>query len=450
MSSRIAGALLAAALVLGAAAAFSQEQKLPDAPIPQNNAPAPNVNVPPPTAAEEQGNPSGENPAPPANTRPQGQQTPGPANPQPPPPGSQEIKTVPAGSVPSQESGRDELMTLTKTVNFVTVPVTVKDTEGKLVEGLLAKDFTIYEDGALQKLTFFTSDPFPLSAALIVDQGLPDPVLRKVNQTFSALGGAFGPFDEVAVFTYGNTVNKRQDFGNSTRMELALQRIKDETGANAGASVVGGPFGSGPQTNSKPMPGTGPVITPAPEYHVLNDAILMAAQELAHRSPTSRKIIFIISDGQEYGSRASYAQVLKVLLTDGIAVYAIGVDTAAMPLYNKISKARVPGFGYSNILPKYVNATGGDVLNEFSKESIESAYQRITMEARFQYTLGYNTALAPSSNYREIEVRVKRPGLEVSAKHGYYPLPPQRQQPSDTPPPGTTGSNDTTQPPPGN
>jgi VWFA-related protein len=252
------------------------------------------------------------------------------ANPQPPPPGSQEIKTVPPGSVPSSENGRDELMTLTKTVSFVTVPVTVKDNEGKLVEGLLAKDFSIYEDGTLQKLTFFTSDPFPLSAALIVDQGLPDPVLRKVNQTFSALGGAFGPFDEVAVFTYGNTVNKRQDFGNSTRMEMALQRIKDESGNNAGASVVGGPFGSGPQTNSKPVAGAKQVNTPTPEFHVLNDAILMAAQELAHRSPTTRKIIFVISDGQEYGSRASYAQVLKVLLTDGIAVYAIGVDTAEM------------------------------------------------------------------------------------------------------------------------
>ena len=51
--------------------------------------------------------------------------------------------------MPSSENGRDELMTLTKTVNFVTVPVTVKDNEGKLVEGLLAKDFSIYEDGTL-------------------------------------------------------------------------------------------------------------------------------------------------------------------------------------------------------------------------------------------------------------------------------------------------------------
>jgi VWFA-related protein len=444
----IRGALLTAVLVLMAAScAICQQQKLPDAPIPQNNAPVPNPNVPP-SSGDQGSSSSNANPEQPANTREADQQpqpAPGASAPGPPPPGSQEIKTVPPGSVPKPSpSGPDELFSLVKNVSFVTVPVTVKDSDGKMVDGLLAKDFSLYEDGSAQKLTFFTSDPFPLSAALVIDQGLPDPQLRKVNQTFSALGGAFGPFDEVSVFTYGSTVNKRQDFGNTARMELALHRISDDRGANAGASVVGGPFGSGPETNSKPIPGGTDVITPKPEFHVLNDAILTAAQDLARRSPASRKIIFIISDGQEYGSRASYAQVLKVLLTDGIAVYAIGVNTAAMPVYSKVAKARIPGFGFSNILPRYANATGGDVLDEFSKESIESAYQRITAEARNQYTLGYNTTQRPSSNYRDIEVRVKRPGLEVFAKHGYYPLPPERSAPA-TPPPPDDGS--TPQPP---
>lgn len=442
-SCSLQGVLLSAVLTLFAATALCQQQKLPDAPAPQNNAPAPNVNVPQPPGDQSA---SGSNPDQQGNTRQPGQSG-GQTNPQPPPPGSQEIKTVPQGSVPkSSPSGPDELFSLVKNVSFVTVPVTVKDKEGKLVDGLLAKDFSIYEDGSPQKLSFFTSDPFPLAAALIVDQGLPDPQLKKVNQTFSALGGAFGPFDEIAVFTYGNSVNKRQDFGNTTRMELALHRISDESGANAGASVVGGPFGSGPATNSKQPDGSLQVITPKPEFHVLNDAILTAAQDLAHRSPASRKIIFVISDGQEYGSRASYAQVLKVLLTDGIAVYAIGVNTAALPIYDKVAKARIPGFGYSNILPRYVNATGGDVLDEFSKEAIETAYQRLTMEARNQYTLGYNTAQRPSSNYRDIEVRVKRPGLDVFAKHGYYPLPPQREVPPT--PPAEAG--ETQPPPPGN
>ena len=67
---------------------------------------------------------------------------------------------------------------------------------------------------------------------------------------------------------------------------------------------------------AKPMPGMKMVYTPDKESHVLNDAILGgSAQDLAHRSRQDRKVIFVISDGQELGSRASYAQVLKVLLT---------------------------------------------------------------------------------------------------------------------------------------
>ncbi len=453
LSPWIQSAVMVAALSLAASYALAQE-KLPDAPTPQNNAPAPSVNLPSQGSAPDDQAPSSSsgNPEAPPNTR-SGPQSSEPLNPEAPPPGSQEIKTVPPGSASNTgESGRDELFRLQRTVSFVTVPVTVKDNEGKLVDGLLQSDFSIYEDGVKQQIKLFTSDPFPLSAALIIDQGMSDLTLMKVNQTFSALGGSFGPFDEVAVFTYGNTVNQRSDFGNSTRMEIALQRIKDERGMNPSPPLVGGPFGAGPQTNSKPMPGGAQVQTPSKESFVLNDAILAAAQNLSHRPRQNRKIIFVISDGKEYGSRASYSQVLKVLLTDEIAVYAIGVDTAAMPLYKQVEKARIPGFGYSNILPRYTNATGGDVLDEFSRESIESAYQRITMEARNQYTLGYNTLQKPSSNYREIEVRVKRPGLEVFAKHGYYPLPPQRAETppltADQPLPGDTGTTAPPQTPP--
>jgi len=423
-------AVLLTALTLIAVYAPAQ-QPLPDAPTPQNNAPEPGLNLPPQTAPSEPGSSSSSgNPEQPANTR----NTPPQTNPQPPPPGSQEIKTLPPGSAPNApESGRDQMFKLVKNVSFVSVPVTVKDDEGKLVDGLLQKDFTILEDGVQQRLTLFTSDPFPLSAAVVIDQGISDLTLKKVNQTFSSLDGSFGPFDEVAVFTYGNTVNQRSDFGNTQRLSIALNRIKDDRGQNPGAPQVGGPFGSGPSTNSKPPVGTNPVLTPAKESHVLNDAILAAAQALSHRPRENRKIIFVISDGQEFGSRASYAQVLKVLLTDEIAIYAIAVGDANMPLYSKIEKARIPGFGYANILPRYANATGGDVLNEFSKESIESAYQRITMEARNQYTLGYNTPQKPSSTFRDIEVRVKRPGLQVYAKHGYYPLPPQQAEAQPAP-----------------
>ncbi len=362
---------------------------------------------------------------------PPGQGDTGQQNPEPPPPGSREIKTIPPGQAASGPgSGVDELFKLIVRVNFVSVPVTVKDHEGHLVAGLLQKDFSIYEDGIPQKISFFTSDPFPLSTALVIDVGLPDTTLKKVSQTYSALTGAFGPFDNTAVFTYGNAVTKQSDFGNAQRVQIALNRIRDLSGDTPGPQQLGGPFGSGPTTNGKPVdPGRLQVNTPSRPSAVLNDAILTAAQDLAHQSRESRKIIFVVSNGREYGSRASYEQVLKVLLTQNIAVYAIGVDSAALPGYRELGKLHIPTQGYTDILPKYANATGGDVINEMSREAIESAYQQITLQARNQYTLGYNTTQSPSSKYRDIEVRVKRPGLLVTAKHGYYPLPPPHDKP---------------------
>lgn len=421
----------ASALLLTAPFLCSQE-KLPDAPIPQNNAPVPKVNVPTPDTSNSGGeSSSAANPQPAPNTRPADQGDTGQQNPQQPPPGSREIKTVPPGqAVTGPGSGVDELYKLIVRVNFVSVPVTVKDHDGHLIEGLLQKDFSIYEDGIPQKITFFTSDPFPLSTALVIDVGLPETTLKKVSQTYSALTGAFGPFDNTAVFTYGNAVTKQSDFGNAQRLSIALNRIRDISGDTPGPQQLGGPFGSGPSVNSKPVdPGRLQVNTPSRPSSVLNDAILMAAQDLSHQSRESRKIIFVVSNGREYGSRASYEQVLKVLLTQNIAVYAIGVDSAALPGYRELGKLHIPTQGYTDILPKYANATGGDVINEMSREAIETAYQQITLQARNQYTLGYNTTQSPSSKYRDIEVRVKRPGLLVTAKHGYYPLPPPREKP---------------------
>jgi hypothetical protein len=244
------------------------------------------------------------------NTRPPADQSQAgmPTNPQAPPPGSQGIKTVPAGQATGGPTNDfDELYKLSVNVNFISGPVTVKDPEGRLVDGLLAQDFSVYEDSVKQNITFFTSDPFPLAAAVVIVLGISDTTLKKVAATYSALDGSFGPFDKVAVFTFGNSVQKQADFGNSQRLQLTLQRIRDLLGRNPGAPVVGGPLGSPPNVNGKPVdPGVLPLPsqTPARESRVLNDAILMAATELGHLPREYRKIIFVISSGYEYGHLA--------------------------------------------------------------------------------------------------------------------------------------------------
>jgi VWFA-related protein len=327
---------------------------------------------------------------------------------------------------------------LTKTVNFVSLPVTVKDESGHLVGGLVNTDFTVLEDGVKQKLTFFTSDPLPLSVAVIFDLGMPDVAVQKVNETFPALEGAFSQFDEVATYTYSGTVSKMTDFSAvSKRLTAALNELKTKHGRNNGPPIMGGPLGpQGPVVNGRPVDPQVPIVyTPPKESRVLNDAILRAALDLSKRDRARRKMIFIISDGRELGSNASYSDVLKVLLSNAIQVDAVGVEGAAIPIYSKLQKLRLPRMGYGDILPKYASASGGQVFPEFSRTAIEEAYTRAIGDVRNQYTLGYVARATPSSAYREIEVRVARPDCErytgpscvrVFAKDGYYPLPPGR------------------------
>ena len=325
----------------------------------------------------------------------------------------------------------DRLYKLVSTTNFVEIPVTVKDNSGHMVEGLLPKDFTVYENNVRQKLTYFTSDPLAISAAVLIDVGMADTALRKVQSGLQALQGAFSQYDEVAVYTYGNSVNRESDFNTAgDRLTAALNHIVETKHGQAqgGVPVSGGPFGGGPTVNGRPLDPSVPQVPIIPhDRRVLNDAVLEAALDLSKVQPARRRVIMIVGDGREDGSRASYADVLKVLLTNKVSVYAIGVGSAALPLNRRLEQINVPGTGKGNILPKYASATGGEVFSELSKQAIENAYSSVTSVARNQYTLGYYAQGTLADNYREIEVRVARSGLRVTSKAGYYPLPPGRQ-----------------------
>lgn len=416
-------------LVVAVAFAIAQDQEqkqpsqqdIPDAPSAVRPVQPFPTNVPPSRPQPE----PAKAPAPATPTANPNQPAPMDETPPPMPP----VKTVSPGSIPpaSNINTREQLYTYRAVVNFVLVPVTVKDGGGHMVDGLLPSDFTVLEDGKKQDLKFFTSDPFPLSAAVILDVGMPDSAVQKINQTYTALSEAFSPYDEVSLYTYSTTVSQVSDFSSvGRRLTSVLNQMKLERGSNNGVPVMNGPLGpQGPTVNGIPVerPGAQPNIAPPKDVRVLNDAILRAALDLGKRDRARRKIIFIISDGREYGSKVSYSDVQKVLLSREITVYGISVEGSAIPIYGKLEKLRLPHYGYSDILPKYAAATGGEVFNELNRDNIEVAYARATGDARNQYTLGYTTRATPSSTYRDIEVKVARAGLKVKAKAGYYPLP---------------------------
>lgn len=406
-------------------------QDIPDAPSTvQPPPPKPAIPVPPPGTNR----PNEPIPFPGDEPRQTNEATPGtPDADKPAPPPMPPIETVPPGSLPrNQINPKQDLYTISTTVNFVQVPVMVRFSDGRPVEGLLARDFVVRENGKPQTLTYFTSDPFELSVAIVLDIGVPDVVLQKINQTYASLVGAFSPYDEVALYTYSSTVSQVTDFsGKPARLTAALNEMKLVRGNNNGPPVMGGPLGpQGPSINGLPAggPPVPPVNTPPREAHVLNDAILRAALDLSKRDRTRRKVIFVISDGRELGSKASYSGVLHLLQTRDIQVRAVVVDSGALPIYRQLDKFHIPDQGRTNNLTRYVRATcGAEPYPELSRNAIEDAYAQITNEARNQYTLGYSPApTTGSSAYRSVEVLVDKKGLKVYSKDGYYAIPQAR------------------------
>src|SRR6266516_1585500 len=157
-------------------------QDIPDAPSavqPPAPQPAPSSETPPAQSPNTEQAPSKPGSAPPAQ----------PADlEKPAPPPMPPLQTVPAGSLPkNQIDPKEDLYKISVTTNFVQIPVIVKDKQGRRVDGLLSRDFTVLENGKEQKLSYFTSDPFQLSVAILLDLGMADVAVQKINLTYSAL-----------------------------------------------------------------------------------------------------------------------------------------------------------------------------------------------------------------------------------------------------------------------
>lgn len=399
---------------------------MPAAPVP--NAPVPQ-NAPPLSSVDGPITPGQGTPAPAASSS-TGQTT------VPPPPTSAPASPPPASQQqePTLPSSQQDLGRLVIHVNYVQVPTVVKDSKGRMVAGLTQNDFAVYENGQHVNLAFFSTDPQAMSIAYVIDQSLPSNIMDKVNASLGAIQGSLTPYDSAAVFTYANGAREWTGFtgGQSARLPAVLALAK-ATGSDAMVPINSGPIGGGcaivqngwcvdPNVQRGGSAGDSTFITIPKEIHTLNDAILAAARQLSVLPRDRRKIIYVISDGKEYGSKATWKEVVHYLQANNIAVYGTLVGESAQWGVGFIDRFHLPFTMYDNVLYKYTVATGGDLDTETGVGGIENSFQKIAAEARNQYTLGYYSHTSVfDSRFRTIDVRVDRPNLTVIAKRGYYP-----------------------------
>lgn len=347
-------------------------------------------------------------------------------------PSSSQTQTKPIEQEPEVPvSGQGpQAFTLRVQTNFVEVPFTVKDNKGKLVAGIKPREVRVFENNQRQQISLFTVDPWPLSVALVIDQSLTPDNMSKVNNSLAALQGAFAPYDEIAVFTYNNGPRLRTDFTGAQSARLTFTLEQSKTTGREPLQVLGGPMAATNVINNQNFdPNTAPVrnhqgieLNPPREVHTLNDAILEAAKALTKTGRGRRRVIYVISDGKEYGSTAKFKDVVQYLQTNKIAVYGTLVGDSSLPVVGFLDGIHLPLTMRDNILPAYSKATGGSFDAEFRQKGIEESFAKIAEEVRTQYTIGYYSH-EPfiDGKFRTIEVKVMRPSLTVLAKKGYYP-----------------------------
>jgi len=276
-------------------------------------------------------------------------------------------------------------------VNMVTVPVTVRRTEGGFIKDLSQDSFQIYEDGVQQEIAFYAQESLPTRIAILLDaSGSVVHEWGTIRYATKRFIEHLKPEDQFSLISFNEEVRLKMDWGRNTdRVDAVLTSIycKGET--------------------------------------KLWDAIWVACRDLL-KGVAEKKAIIIMSDGLDSQSFVSYDESLQAAVRSEAAVYVVSKTEAVRQSFeaNRRFYNNIPGEVFVNAdlaLRKLAYETGGRVLYPNSFGQLDNIYAEVDEELRNQYTLGYvSTNTVKDGSYRRISVRVKAADAAISARPGYY------------------------------
>ena len=312
-----------------------------------------------------------------------------------------------AQAPPQNPPPADEAPTIQVDVNVVNVLASVRDKRGGLVANLEKTDFTIFEDGKQQEIKYFARETdLPLTIGLLIDvsasqRNLIDIERSAASQFFSQV---MRKKDEAFLISFGEEVELLQDYTNSARMlSQGMNGLRPSSG-------VGG-FGPGPVPTAGDPRGT-----------VLYDAVFLAADEKL-RSEVGRKVIVVITDGVDEGSRKRIDAAIEAAQKADAVIYSIDYfDRSAYAGYSPFGLGGGAGEGY---LHKMSDATGGHVYKVDRNHSLDQVFHELQEEMRSQYSVGFSSANEKrDGSYRKLEIRMANKDLKAQVRKGYYAVKP--------------------------
>ncbi|HTS78607.1 MAG TPA: VWA domain-containing protein [Bryobacteraceae bacterium] len=294
--------------------------------------------------------------------------------------GSAVAQNPPANPPPA--GAQDDAPTFTAETNLVPLQVTVTDKNGKLLTNLPQSAFHVYENGVEQTIKLFKREDVPVSMGIIIDNsGSMRDKRSRVAAASMALVKASNPQDEVFIVNFNDDAYLDQKLTSDIKkLEEALDKI-DARGGTA-----------------------------------MRDAISMSIDYVKQYGKHDKKVLLVITDGNDNTSNESLEQLYRKSQQSGVLIYSIGLLNEEEPREAKKAK---------RALKELAEASGG--MDYYPKDlaDVERITPVVAHEIRNQYIVGYipsNTVL--DGKFRRISVTVKAGGNPlVRTRNGYYATP---------------------------
>ena len=269
--------------------------------------------------------------------------------------------------------------------DVVTIQASVKDRRGRVVSGLTPADFEIRDNGELRQIVSLRADRnSPLSLAVLVDMSgsmRSEAKIGLARQAYDSILGQLRPGqDEAAVFIFDSELHQRQAF--TSDMAILKDALNDFDA-----------FG----TTS------------------LYDATAIAARQLAKRTGT-HKAILLLTDGLDTSSAMTASEVSAIASSIDVPVFIV----ATMPSVDErqmVESSERPNADAAD-LRDLSDWTGGKFVFASTVVETVATASKLVDELRQQYVLAIEAA--PSSEWRRLDVRVKRGSAKVKARSGYF------------------------------
>ena len=292
---------------------------------------------------------------------------------------SRQPATVQTPGQQGVEQGDNGTFTFRKKVEEVVLHATVVDQKQHLVSGLRQNDFVVFEDGRPMAITSFHQEDIPVAMGIVIDNsGSMRDKRQKVNQAAINLVRSSNPRDEVFIVNFNDEYWLDQDFtSNINQLKEGLDHIESRGGT------------------------------------ALYDAVVASADHLAKGARLDRKVLLVVTDGEDNASRESLEQCIRRLQDlNGPTVYTIGIlgdDREA----HRAKRA----------LTQVALQTGG--VAYFPKElgEVDNISRQVAHDIRNQYTIGYKPVDPNRPGFRSVRVEAHAAGykhLIVRTRSGYY------------------------------